>query len=84
MSAPLEVRRMGGCMFAVFQGDRQVSSPSTSKDMAEEKLDARERWARLRARPCLCCKRPFQSEGPHNRMCTRCRNRRDQVFEGAV
>lgn len=24
-------------------------------------------------RPCMCCGAPFDSEGPHNRMCGRCR-----------
>ena len=26
------------------------------------------------ARHCLCCGDPFRSDGPHNRMCTPCRN----------
>lgn len=26
-------------------------------------------------RPCLCCGRPFASEGPHNRLCKNCRQR---------
>lgn len=34
------------------------------------------RDAGLRERPCLCCKRPFMSEGIHNRMCPACRNGR--------
>lgn len=28
-------------------------------------------------RPCLCCGRPFASEGPHNRLCGRCRYQSD-------
>lgn len=24
-------------------------------------------------RPCLCCKRPFNSQGPHHRLCKECR-----------
>ncbi|MCL2346468.1 MAG: hypothetical protein FWC58_11535 [Desulfobulbus sp.] len=34
--------------------------------------------ASLRAaarRPCLCCGQPFVSEGPHNRLCVKCRAR---------
>lgn len=30
----------------------------------------------LSERACMCCKRPFESEGPHNRMCAECRLRR--------
>lgn len=26
-----------------------------------------------RERPCLCCRRPFMSEGPGNRLCSDCR-----------
>lgn len=24
-------------------------------------------------RPCMCCGNPFQSEGPHHRLCSECR-----------
>ena len=30
----------------------------------------------LSERACMCCKRPFESEGPHNRLCPECRLRR--------
>lgn len=23
-------------------------------------------------RPCMCCRQPFKSEGPHNRLCNHC------------
>lgn len=26
------------------------------------------------SRPCMCCGQRFWSEGPHNRLCTPCRN----------
>lgn len=26
-------------------------------------------------RPCLCCRQPFESEGPGNRMCSGCRTK---------
>jgi hypothetical protein len=29
--------------------------------------------SRARKRPCLCCRRSFHSQGPHHRLCTRCR-----------
>jgi hypothetical protein len=31
-------------------------------------------------RPCLKCSNPFNSEGPHNRLCGNCRNETDTVF----
>lgn len=31
-------------------------------------------------RPCLKCGNPFESEGPHNRLCGNCRHETDTVF----
>jgi DNA-binding CsgD family transcriptional regulator len=30
-------------------------------------------------RPCLCCGQPFMSEGPHNRLCSNCRSKSQEV-----
>lgn len=35
----------------------------------------------LPTRPCLCCRRPFGSEGPHNRLCDPCREKGASPFE---
>lgn len=32
-------------------------------------------------RQCLCCRAPFESEGPGNRMCPQCRSRNVSPFE---
>lgn len=32
-------------------------------------------------RPCLCCKKPFWSEGAHNRLCGCCRNKPTGPFD---
>lgn len=34
-----------------------------------------------RDRPCLCCGRPFLSEGAHNRLCASCRVRGNALGE---
>ena len=34
---------------------------------------------RPRQRPCLCCKKPFTSAGPQNRLCQTCRT---GVYDG--
>ncbi len=31
--------------------------------------------ARKTTRPCMCCRKPFESEGIHNRLCSTCRPR---------
>lgn len=42
---------------------------------ASERLDQGKEKPRTAMRPCLCCKTPFPSEGPHNRLCTPCKHR---------
>lgn len=32
--------------------------------------------ATLSQRPCMCCRKPFESEGAHNRLCPECRLKR--------
>jgi hypothetical protein len=36
---------------------------------------------RQQERPCITCKTSFKSEGPHNRMCGRCRSQSVTRFE---
>lgn len=42
-------------------------------DVADRMREALERKAARRRRPCLRCRKPFVSEGAHNRMCDMCR-----------
>lgn len=37
--------------------------------------------AKTRPRACLCCGATFQSEGPHHRMCKRCRKKSASPFD---
>lgn len=39
---------------------------------------ARRRASRV-MRPCMCCRRPFQSEGAHNRLCDPCRRKGSDI-----
>lgn len=45
-------------------------SRSTAKRLAQYHHPIRAKTSR----PCICCGQRFWSEGPHNRMCTPCRN----------
>lgn len=36
---------------------------------------------RITTRPCMCCQNNFQSEGPHNRLCGRCRTKEKTPFD---
>ena len=38
------------------------------------RMGERERAKPRTKRPCLCCKKPFMSEGAHNRLCNECKN----------
>lgn len=46
------------CQAAAIAGIRQKEA-----DQAERRM----------TRPCMCCRTPFESEGIHNRLCSRCR-----------
>lgn len=52
--------------------------PFSCKDNAETNRDAweaRDNLARKRiTRPCMCCQKPFESDGIHNRLCATCRH----------
>lgn len=38
----------------------------------------------VKRRPCLCCERPFDSEGPGNRLCMGCRVKASEVSPYAL
>lgn len=42
-----------------------LPSPNRRRDVHGEPLETQ-------TRPCLRCRRPFESEGPHNRLCGPC------------
>jgi hypothetical protein len=54
-----------------------VSCIIKGQDQAQMCLDAKQAAYDLKrkriARPCMCCKRQFASEGIHNRLCDPCR-----------
>lgn len=70
-----------GEMCAVFKGDRQVSpatrgaSKTVERLRSIEALDARNPTLGIH-RACMCCERPFLSEGAHHRLCKNCRDPR--------
>jgi hypothetical protein len=52
-----------------------VSQPYWRECDAAAARDRLIRTARTTTRPCLCCQKPFKSEGAHNRLCDPCRGR---------
>jgi hypothetical protein len=52
--------------------ERWPRSPETRLRMSERQRE-RQRLRPTTVRACLACEHDFESEGPHNRLCTRCR-----------
>lgn len=44
-------------------------------------LEEEARRPRKSNRKCLCCKSDFLSDGPHNRLCNRCRRNEKTCFD---
>lgn len=78
------VETVHGVGHFVFAPDgRSVAGPYPAKNRAladcrQMQADA-DAKAKRGARPCLCCRESFDSEGPHNRMCGPCRLRGDDT-----
>lgn len=74
MADPYEVRR-SGYGWAVFNRETRakVSPQLSTKGLAQSRCDAMNDDGRKTRRPCITCRTPFLSEGPHNRMCPGCR-----------
>ena len=74
---PPTVRRLSKGFYDLVQGRNPISGTRccSMKDALalRDELVAEGNPA-LRRRACLRCRDPFASEGPHHRMCSRCRS----------
>jgi hypothetical protein len=64
--------------YLVYAPDRQiVAGPFTDRNRALMDCEQRQRVADAKQkrgpRPCMCCRQEFDSDGPHNRLCSNCR-----------
>lgn len=62
--------------YAVFEGSDRITDQMTylqAQATVGRLTKQADQAARTKIRPCLCCKSSFASEGPHNRLCDRCR-----------
>lgn len=63
------LRRSGKTLEQIGQAlNRSVSSVDACLQMMQQEHQANKR-------PCLCCRKPFRSAGPHNRLCLTCARR---------
>lgn len=65
------VYRPDGTVYDTFGSLQQAAATASVRQRAD---DAR---ARKTERPCMCCRKPFESEGIHNRLCDTCRRQGD-------
>lgn len=66
--------------WAVFDGDAQLTRTYSCSYSAAGAATRLERQSREQARACLTCGETFVSEGPHNRLCSRCRHRSEGLI----
>ncbi len=82
------VERLSQARFHVL-GLRELSPEFSNRAEAEKwlraQLAALPEAQRPRLRPCLCCRRVFESEGIHNRLCNPCRaSGRSPALAGSI
>lgn len=57
---------------------KQVGRAESSVYSRLEVLEGR---SQRRERLCMCCRSPFMSDGPHNRLCGRCRGKETSPYQ---
>lgn len=62
-----------GCAWTIRKNGQPIRATLGQQEQAQSRADRLNREARSRERRCMCCAATFLSEGPHNRMCDRCR-----------
>ena len=74
MSAGLHVvRSRRGAFWVTDAAGERVSQAYGDRVRAEAALARLQHAAQQQDRTCITCRRSFRSDGPHNRMCQRCR-----------
>ena len=74
----LAIERRGALFYLVATDGAVVGLGYVNRRDAEEALGILLRSSQRTMRPCISCGRPFESSGPHNRMCPRCKGPRAQ------
>jgi hypothetical protein len=65
-----------GALFYVVASNGQVTGRGYARrEDAEESLGDLLRSSQRGIRTCMSCRKPFESEGSHNRMCDQCKRR---------
>lgn len=74
MTGFLDIRG-SGAGWVIYDGQNRLNAKVySSYDKAAIAANTIERRRVRQLRTCLCCARPFVSQGPANRLCTVCKN----------
>ena len=60
---------------------KRMERPESSIYRRIQTLRLSDKPKKTTARVCMCCSKSFISEGPHNRLCGRCRNLSTTPFQ---
>jgi hypothetical protein len=77
----IRLEKRGNHLWAVMSGDQEVEV-FASWVKADAMVGRLRSKAACQKRKCLCCKAPFLSWGPGNRLCDTCKKK--DSFNGAV
>lgn len=77
------VRKLGPAFVVVDATGAVVSNDYWREQDAIGAMTKLLKASRLVTRPCITCRKDFDSEGPHNRMCPSCRNSRGELHQEA-
>jgi len=81
------LRQRAGGWFVITAEGEDRAGPFQMRNFAEgrrrELQLAANKQRKIGPRPCITCGETFQSEGPHNRMCTLCRHQ-SEAFSGVA
>ena len=75
------VRSMQSKGFSVGAIASRLKRSESSVLACLDRLDKRDVAARKKQRPCLCCGNTFMSDGPHHRLCGKCRTKEKTPFD---
>ena len=78
-----EIKRKDGGWWVLSDGET-VAGPYDLKWRAEDRQEALERKAQRKQRKCMTYRAQFLSDGPHHRMCDRCRTQGASAEDVAV
>lgn len=70
-----KVEKRGALFYVIGLNGSPVGIGYARREDAEETVEGLRRSADRIIRVCMTCQKPFEADGPHNRMCPQCKRR---------